>query len=164
VLAAVLLRRQLALWAWVAAALGFLLVTVPLLDHHFVLLGAALGTAAGASLVSAHGRARILALGVVALGATAGWIQDYRQIGRSNEPEPVEIRRAADAVRALTRPDELVASDLPIVPFLADRRMPGDLVDTSAVRFATGSLTPRRVRLAHARVYVVGRAFARHPA
>ena len=58
----------------------------------------------------------------------------------------------------------LVASDLPIVPFLADRRMPGDLVDTSAVRFATGSLTPRRVRLAHARVYVVGREFARHPA
>ncbi|HYU60483.1 MAG TPA: hypothetical protein VEK39_06975 [Solirubrobacterales bacterium] len=164
VVAAVIVRRQLSLWAWVAATLVFLLVTVPLLDHHFVLLGAALGTAAGASLMSTRGRAQILALGVVAVGAAAGWVQDYRQINRSDEPEPIEVRRAADAVRALTRPDELVASDLPIVPYLADRREPGELVDASAIRFASGSLTPREVKRAHARVYVAGREFARHPA
>jgi hypothetical protein len=163
IVAAVILRRHLALWAWVAAALVFLLVTVPLLDHHFVLLAAALGTAAGVALLSTRGRAQILAVGVVAVGTAAGWVQDYRQIGRSNEPEPVEIRRAAEAVRALTRPEELVASDLPIVPYLADRREPGDLVDASAIRFASGSLEPRQVKRAHVRVFVAGREFALHP-
>jgi 4-amino-4-deoxy-L-arabinose transferase-like glycosyltransferase len=162
--AAVLVRRHVALWAWVAAAIVFLVLQVPLLDHHFVLLAAALATAAGASLTSVPGRARIVALGIVFLGAAAGWVQDYRQIDRSSEAEPAEVRRAAAAVRALTRPGELVASDLPIVAYLADRREPGDLVDTSAVRFATGSLTPRDVDRAPVRVYVAGREFARHPA
>jgi hypothetical protein len=162
VLAAAALRRQLALWAWSAAAVGFLLVQVPLLDHHFVLLAAALATAAGASLASPRGRLALAGVAVACVGAAAGWIQDYRQIGRSTPPEPAEVRQAADAVRALTRPSELVASDLPIVPYLADRRLPGDLVDTSAVRFASGSLTRRDVRAAPVRVYVVGREFRRY--
>jgi hypothetical protein len=160
-LAAVVFRRQLALWAWVAAAIGFLLLQAPLLDHHFVLLAAALGVAAGATLASLHGRLALAGLGIALVGATAGWIQDYRQIGRSSPPEPAEIQAAADAVRALTRPNELVASDLPIVAYLADRRLPGDLVDTSAVRFATGSLTRREVLSAPVRLYIVGREFER---
>jgi hypothetical protein len=149
------------LWAWVAAAIGFLLLQAPLLDHHFVLLAAALGVAAGATLASLHGRLALAGLTIALVGATAGWIQDYRQIGRSSPPEPAEIQAAADAVRALTRPNELVASDLPIVAYLADRRLPGDLVDTSAVRFATGSLTRREVLSAPVRLYVVGREFER---
>jgi Dolichyl-phosphate-mannose-protein mannosyltransferase len=160
-LAAVLFRRQLASWAWVAAAIGFLLLQAPLLDHHFVLLAAALGVAAGASLASLPGRFALAGLAIACVGATAGWIQDYRQISRSSPPEPAEIRAAADAVRALTRPSELVASDLPIVAYLADRRLPGDLVDTSAVRFATDSVTRRDVLSAPVRLYVVGREFER---
>jgi 4-amino-4-deoxy-L-arabinose transferase-like glycosyltransferase len=158
-LAAVLFRRQLASWAWVAAAIGFLLLQAPLLDHHFVLLAAALGVAAGTSLTSLPGRLALAGLAIALIGATAGWIQDYRQIGRSSPPEPAEIRAAADALRALIRPNELVAADLPIVAYLADRRLPGDLVDTSAVRFATASLTRQEVLSAPARVYVVGREF-----
>jgi 4-amino-4-deoxy-L-arabinose transferase-like glycosyltransferase len=159
--AAVVFRRQLVLWTFVAAAVVFLLLQVPLLDHHFVLLAAALGLAVGASLVSGPGRLVAAGLAVALVGAAAGWIQDYRQIGRSSAPEPAEVRAAAAEVKRLTRPDELVASDLPIVPFLADRRLPGDLVDTSAVRFASGSLTPQGVRAAPVRVYVVGREFER---
>ena len=158
---AVAVRRHLALWAWVAAAAVFLLLQVPLLDHHFVLLAAALGTAAGVSLASARVPLLLATLGIACLGAAAGWIQDYRQIGRSSPPEPAEVRAAARAVRALAQPQELVASDLPIVPYLGDRRMPGELVDTSAVRFASGSLTPRDVAAAPVRVYVVGREFSR---
>jgi 4-amino-4-deoxy-L-arabinose transferase-like glycosyltransferase len=163
VCAALFLRRQLVLWLWVAAAIAFLLLQKPLLDHHFVLLAAALAAAAGASLGSARGRLGIALLAVAGVTAVAGWVQDYRQIDRSTQPEPAEIRAAVHAVRALTRPSELVASDLPIVPYLADRREPGRLVDTSAVRFASGSLTPQDVRRARARVYVAGREFLRHP-
>jgi 4-amino-4-deoxy-L-arabinose transferase-like glycosyltransferase len=164
VCAALLLRRQLGLWAWVAAAVVFLFLQKPLLDHHFVLLAAALGTAAGASLASGRGRLGLALLGVAGVTAVAGWVQDYRQIHRSTQPEPAEIREAARAVGGMTRPGELVASDLPIVPYLADRREPGNLVDTSAVRFASGSLTPQDVRRARARVYVAGREFLLHPA
>jgi 4-amino-4-deoxy-L-arabinose transferase-like glycosyltransferase len=158
--AAVVFRRQLVLWTFAAAAVLFLLVQVPLLDHHFVLLAAALGLAAGTSLVSGPGRLVAAGLAVALVGAVAGWVQDYRQIGRSSAAEPAEVRAAAAELERLTRPGELVASDLPVVPFLADRRLPGNLVDTSAVRFASGSLTRGDVRAAPVRVYVVGREFA----
>jgi hypothetical protein len=161
VIAAIACRRHLVPWAWAVAAAVFLLFQAPLLDHHFVLLAAALGVAAGTSLTSGRGRLALAGAVVACAGAAAGWIQDYRQIGRDDAPEPAELRQAADAVRALTRPRELVASDLPIVPYLADRRLPGNLVDTSAVRLESGSLTPREVRRAPVRVYVVGREFAR---
>ena len=161
---AILLRRQLAPWAWVAAALVFLVVQVPLLDHHFVLLAAALGVAAGTSLGSVRGRfidVAVICAGLIALG---GWIQDYRAIHRSRQPESSEVRTAANLVRTLTKPGARVASDLPIVPYLADRLVPGELVDTSAVRLASGSLKPQDVRRTNASVYVAGREFLRYPA
>jgi 4-amino-4-deoxy-L-arabinose transferase-like glycosyltransferase len=158
--AAALFRRQLALWTFVAAAILFLLLQRPLLDHHFVLLAAALASAAGTALVSGPRRLALAGLSIALLGAAAGWVQDYRQIHRSTPPEPAEVRAAAAALRTLTRPGERVASDLPIVPYLADRRLPGDLVDTSAVRFESGSLTQREVERAPVRLYVVGREFA----
>jgi 4-amino-4-deoxy-L-arabinose transferase-like glycosyltransferase len=160
VVAAVAWRRHLVPWTWTAAAVGFLLFQSPLLDHHFVLLAAALGVAAGVSLASGRGRFARAGLVVALAGAVAGFVQDYRQIGRSNEPEPAEVRDAAAAVRALTRPGELVASDLPIVPYLADRRLPGNLVDTSAVRLASGSLTAADFERSPVRVFVVGRELA----
>jgi 4-amino-4-deoxy-L-arabinose transferase-like glycosyltransferase len=158
------LRRQFALWAWAGAAVAFLALQAPLLDHHFVLLAAAMATAAGASLGSVPRRLAPVAFacaGVIALG---GWIQDYRQIHRSRRPEPSDVRTAANLVRTLTKPDARVASDLPIVPYLADRRVPGALVDTSALRFASGSLKPQDIRRSNASVYVAGREFLRYPA
>jgi len=162
--AAIVFRRQLALWLWVVAALLFLAFQAPLLDHHFVLLAAALGTAAGTSLGAVPGRFATVALAGACLLAVAGWVQDYRQIDRSTQPEAADVTRAAAIVKTLTRPDQLVASDLPIVPYLAGRREPGSLVDTSAVRFAGGSLKAIDVRDTPARVYVAGREFLRYPA
>jgi 4-amino-4-deoxy-L-arabinose transferase-like glycosyltransferase len=161
---ALLARRQAALWAWVGASILFLLVQVPLHDHHFVLLAAALTTAAGTSLASAPARLLVPALAAAGIVAAAGVAQQYRQIHRSVEPEPADVRSAAAIVRSMTRKDELVVSDLPVVPYLADRREPGPLVDTSAVRFESGSLHPDAVRRSDARVYVAGREFLRYPA
>ena len=45
----------------------------------------------------------------------------------------------------MTGPNDFVVSDHSIVPFLADRRVPGPLVDTASLRFETGSLTPAKV-------------------
>jgi 4-amino-4-deoxy-L-arabinose transferase-like glycosyltransferase len=163
-LAALLTRRQAALWSFVVAALAFLLVHRPLLDHHFVLLAAAGAVAAGSSLpVRRH---RVVA-GVVAIAVAAAWIQQWRQIGRNDDPEPAAVGAAARELRSTTTRDELVGADLPIVPFRADRRLPGELVDTSAVRFESGSLTDRDViaalEHAHVRAVVVGREFLSRP-
>jgi hypothetical protein len=113
--------------------------------------------------VSARGRIATFAVAFVALIAIAGWVQDYRQIHRAHAPEPLEVQEAATFVRQTTKPGALVVSDLPIVPYLADRREPGALVDTSAVRFESRSLTARDVRETTAAVYVAGREFLRYP-
>jgi hypothetical protein len=114
-------------------------------------------------LASARGRPLLLGLAVALVVAVAGWVQDVRQVDRSTQPEPQDVRRTAAIVRSMTRPNELVASDLPIVAYLADRRQPGDLVDTSAVRFASGSLKPNEVQRPDVRVYVAGREFNDYP-
>ena len=161
--AAALRRRALALWAFLAAAIIFLFLQRPLLDHHFVLLTAAGAVAAAASLPV--GRPVVAAALVVAVAA--GWAQQWRQIGRNDEPEPAAVLAAARTLRATTAPTELVGGDLPIVAFRADRRLPGDLVDTSAVRFASASVTDAKVlralERARVRTVVVGREFRVRP-
>ena len=70
-------------------------------------------------------------------------------------------------LRSRTPRGSEVASDLPIVPFLANRRQPGALVDTSWTRLDSGSLTEadflhtiERDRLS---AVVVGHNFAGDP-
>jgi 4-amino-4-deoxy-L-arabinose transferase-like glycosyltransferase len=161
--AAALRRRQLALWLFVIAAIAFLLAQRPLFDHHFVLLAAAGAVAAAISLPLR----RPLVGAALALAITAGWLQEWRQIGRNDAPEPAAVLAAARTLRTQTAPAEFVGADLPIVAFRADRRLPGELVDTSAVRFASGSLTDRRVLAAldraGVRTVVVGREFGSRP-
>jgi hypothetical protein len=156
-------RRSIALWLFVAAVVGFLFLQRPLLDHHFVLLAAAGAIAAAASLPVG----RPIVATALALAIAAGWVQEWRRIGRNDAPEPAAVLTAARALRAQTAPAELVGADLPIVAFRANRRLPGELVDTSAVRFASGSLTNARVfatlERARVRTVVVGREFRARP-
>lgn len=171
--AALLLRRleALALAAWIAAAAGFLVLQRPLLDHHLVLLAAVLAVTAGAGLGAAVGRvprpARLALVGVAALALAAGLVQEGRRLDRLGSGELAAVRAAADELRRRTRPGELVAADLPIVPYLADRRVPGELVDVSFVRLGTGSLTDADILAAlergHVRAVVVGRLLAERP-
>ena len=80
--------------------------------------------------------------------------------------DPPGVTWAAEQLRQRTEPDELVGTDLPIVAYLADRRMPGQLVDTSFVRLGTGSLTDAEIleELDGVRAVVVGRELADRPA
>jgi Dolichyl-phosphate-mannose-protein mannosyltransferase len=170
--AAVLLLRRielLALGAWIAVSAAFLVAQQPLLDHHFVLLAATLAVPAGAGLGAAASRvpvpARYAIVGVAGLAIAVGFAQEERRLWRQDGDSP-GITSAADELRARTEPDDLVGTDLPIVAYLADRRVPGQLVDTSFVRLGSRSLTEAEIleELGGLRAVVVGRELANRPA
>jgi Dolichyl-phosphate-mannose-protein mannosyltransferase len=171
VAAVVLLRRVelLALGMWIAASALLLVVQQPLLDHHFVLLAAVLAVPAGAGLGATVERvpapARYAAAGVAALALAAGFVQEERRLWRQ-DGDPSGVTWAAGELRRRTQPDQLVGTDLPIVAYLADRRVPGQLVDSSFVRLGRGSLTDGQIldALEGAPAVVVGRLYAERPA
>jgi 4-amino-4-deoxy-L-arabinose transferase-like glycosyltransferase len=161
-------RSLVPLWLWAVASAAFLVWHRPLLDHHFVLLAAACSVPAGAALGNAieTSRQRAIAATALTLVVAAGAAQQWRQSERLSGPV-ADVEAAAAAVRVATRPGETVVSDLPLVPYLADRPLPGELVDTSAVRFESGSLDDGCVLsttdAAGARIVVVGRMFRNRP-
>ena len=161
-------RLVFPLWLWALASAAFLVWHRPLLDHHFVLVAAACSVPAGAVLGNAAETSRRTAVATVALVlvAGAGAAQQWRHIERLPGPVP-DVQAAAAVVRAATEPGETIVSDLPLVAYLADRQLPGELVDTSAVRFESGSLEDACVLsatdAAGARVVVVGRMFRDRP-
>lgn len=168
VAALVLLRRLelLALGAWIALSAVFLAAQQPLLDHHFVLLAAALavlaGAGFGAAVVHAPRERKGAVAFLVAVALAIGFAQEGRRLHRQ-PGEPPGVTWAADRVRSATEPGDLVAGDLPIVPYLADRRMPGQLVDLSYVRLR--SLTDEQIdyELGGVSLVVVGRELAKRP-
>ena len=170
--AAVLLLRRielLALGAWLAVSAAFLVIQQPLLDHHFVLLAAILAVPAGAGLGAAASRvpvpARYAVAGLAALAIAVGFAQEERRLWRQ-DGDPPGVTWAAEQLEMRTQPEELVATDLPIIAYLADRRMPGQLVDTSFVRLASGSLNEAEIldAVEDVPVVAVGRELAEHPA
>jgi hypothetical protein len=173
VCAAVFLRRveTLALGLWIAASGLFLVVQQPLLDHHFVLLSATLAVPAGAGLGAVMARvphpAQVAVAAVVGFALVAAFAQEGRRLTRQ-PGEPGVVTRAAADLRRASSSTELVGTDVPILAYLADRRLPGPLVDTSFVRLGTGSLTDAEILAAlerhDVRVVAVGREFANRPA
>src|SRR5262249_55637567 len=131
---AVLFSRNLgtaALGAWLVASAAFLVYQRPLLDHHMVLIATALAVTSGVGFGAAARRIPRPALiaGVAAFGLVlaAGFVQEHRRLARNDQPEPKEVQWAVASLRENTKPDELVAADLPIVPYLAERRIAGEL-------------------------------------
>lgn len=157
--------RSLApLWLWAVGASAFLIWQRPLLDHHFVLFAAAFSVAAGAGLGPVARKRGAVA--VLVLVVAAGYAQQWRRSDRL-APLPAGVAAAADEVRAITDPYDPVVTDLPIVAYLADRPLPGALVDTSAVRFESGSLAAEcvlsTIDASGTSVVVVGRIFRTDP-
>jgi hypothetical protein len=157
-------RPLFGLWIWAIAAIAFLIWQRPLLDHHFVLFAAALALPAGAALghaAAASNRTRLAGV-LAALVLLPAYAQQWHRVGQLPEPEP-DAGAAAAYVARTTRPGETIVSDVPLIAYLADRPLPGELVDTSAVRFAAGSLDADCVLsatdAAGVRVVVVGRMF-----
>ncbi|MBA2461192.1 MAG: glycosyltransferase family 39 protein [Actinobacteria bacterium] len=175
VVAAILLIRRRrapavwALWLWAAVSAGFLLYQQPLHDNHLLLLPVALAVPAGIAVgvLATRSRFQVAAVGLLALVLVAGYVQQQRRVVLDQNPEEPELVEAAERLRGLTRPDDLVVSDHSIVPYLADRRVAGPLVDTAVLRFETGSLTPaevlRELDRYDVRAVVVGRAFVGRP-
>jgi hypothetical protein len=175
IVASVLLarRRQTsavwALWAWAAISLAFLAYHHPLHYNHLLVLPVVLAVPAGIALGAylTHSSWQTLGVGALALLLAAGYVQQQRRVGHDDVPEEPELVAAARLLEQETEPDELVVSDHSIVPFLADRRVAGPLVDTAVLRFETGSLTDAEVMRDLERFGVVavvaGRAFKTRP-
>jgi hypothetical protein len=147
-LAAAARRRSVpaaALWLWPALVCALLLWHDPLLEHHIAALAVSLVPAAGVTLGSAirdlPPRWALVAGAAVGIVLVAGYAQQVRRLDSEVRPEEPGIIWAAGELARATKPDELVVSDLPLSAYLADRRVPGELVDTAQLRFATGSLT-----------------------
>jgi hypothetical protein len=138
-------RRAWPLATLVPAAAAFTLYLRPLSDHHLALMSSAYALAAGPALALAleglERRWRLAAMGLVAIFVAAGFVQEDRRFVRNDLPERPELLWAARAIDEATTPDDVVASDQPLVNFLADRRLPGYLSDTSNTRFESGALT-----------------------
>ena len=159
-----------ALWAWAAISLAFLAYHHPLHYNHLLVLPVVLAVPAGIAIGAYLTHAPWRTLGVVALALllVAGYIQQQRRVGHDDVPEEPELVAVARLLHQETKTDELVVSDHSIVPFLADRRAAGPLVDTAVLRFETGSLTDADVMRELERYGVVavvaGRAFKTRPA
>jgi 4-amino-4-deoxy-L-arabinose transferase-like glycosyltransferase len=155
------------LWLFTAGAAAFTLTMRPLLDHHLVLLATALAVPAGASVALTLARVRDwLLLGLVVF-VGAGLYQEHHRLARNAVPERPDYVWAARVVAQETSPDELVVSDVPSIPYLAHRREPGQLIDTSIARIINEYLSPagvlQEIARSGARVVVVGRNFRSKP-
>ena len=166
------LVAELALWGWAAAAFVFLATYSPIHYNHLVALPVPLALAAatslGAGAVSLRDRRRDAALAVLVVLVAAGYAQQWRRVAIADESQSSAETAAAAILRRVTTSHDIVATDLPVSAVLADRLVPGPLVDAAYLRFATGSLTPVEVlgeidRWCVAAV-VAGRAFADEPA
>lgn len=163
-------RRPLGLWPlWLftLGAAAFTLTMRPLLDHHLVLLATALAVPAGASVALTLERVRSWTLLLLVAAVCAGLYQEHHRLARNAAPERPDYVWAAQAVDAHSRPTDLVVSDIPSIPYLAHRREPGQLIDSSIARIINEYLKPKDVlRLideSHAPVVVVGRNYEAKP-
>jgi hypothetical protein len=109
------------------------------------MLIAALAVASGVGLATLLAERRLAprALAGLCVLVIAASIAHHMQ--RTSAGENSRIEWAAAILRARTPMGSEVASDLPIIPFLANRRQPGALIDTSTTRLGSGWLTTRTI-------------------
>jgi MYXO-CTERM domain-containing protein len=142
-------RRQLLeavpLWLWAAVSAAFLAWHRPLWAHDIVMLTAGLAVAAGAGLATLLSRRGVAAKAPAVAAAVVIAATLAHHIHRTLPAQSTGVAWAATALRARTPVRSEVASDLPILPFLADRRQPGPLIDTSTTRVETGWLPIRTI-------------------
>jgi 4-amino-4-deoxy-L-arabinose transferase-like glycosyltransferase len=160
-LAVALWRRMwaaLPLLAWLLAGVLLLVFQRPLFDPHVLILAPPLALLAALGSVAAIGWARsnwnvrakeslLMAGTLVALGVTllAGLWLDARQIHADSAYDGGRRAQMVQALQDHTIPSGSVATDDQYVAALAGRDTPPELVDTSLVRIATGSLTTDEV-------------------
>jgi 4-amino-4-deoxy-L-arabinose transferase-like glycosyltransferase len=148
-----LLGAAIALWrrdsrilvplGWTIASLIAILVYHPLFPHHLVILPPAL------ALTAAVGFSKLavprpdfapVAVAAVLAAAALGLAVGVRDTQRAFIPNGHDLGLAA-AIRAASKPGDFIISDNPFAVALADRDIPGPMVDTSHQRAEAGLLT-----------------------
>jgi 4-amino-4-deoxy-L-arabinose transferase-like glycosyltransferase len=167
-------RLRLPLWPlWLWAGVGALLLVwhQPLHDNHLVLLAVTLAIPAGIVLGTALGRlpgwSAPAGAGALVLALAAGYVQESRRLDRNAAAEPPVVVAAARGLEERTRPDELVVTDRPIIAYLADRRVPGEVLDGAALAFDAGVIDAEKILAAidrhNVRAVVAAREFRKQP-
>jgi hypothetical protein len=133
------------LWLWAVVSVAFLAWHRPLWAHDVVMLTAALAVASGVGLAHLLADSRLAARSLAAACLLVVAASIAHHIQRTPAGEDSGIKWASSLLRARTPDGSEVASDLPIIPFLANRRQPGALVDTSRTRVESGWLSTRTV-------------------
>jgi 4-amino-4-deoxy-L-arabinose transferase-like glycosyltransferase len=129
------------LWLWAALTAVFLVLHRPLWGHDVVPLriGLAVASAVGIGALLRERRKLWPAIGTISVAVIIAMVAYQGGTGHSDESGGIEW--GSEVVRSHTPEGSVVASDLPIIPFYADRREPGNLIDTSWTRIGTGWLT-----------------------
>jgi len=135
---------------WALADFLTLLRQQPLLEHHIVLLSPALALITGCGVYavwqafiepSRQRLAQTVTLVVLVVMCVAGLALNWTQNLAANAPPSARTLSMALALQGVSAPNEVVLSDDQYVAALANRDVPPQLVDTSAVRITSGYLT-----------------------
>ena len=138
---------------WALADFVTLVRQQPLLDHHIVLISPALALIAGCGVVAAWRVAQTfsvenwrrvglaLTAALLALACLSSLSLTLQRNAEANGPVATRTLRMAIALQSVSAPSEVVLSDDQYVAAMANRDVPPQLVDTSAVRITSGYLT-----------------------
>ncbi|HEY1389484.1 MAG TPA: glycosyltransferase family 39 protein [Ktedonobacterales bacterium] len=151
---------------WALADFVTLLRQQPLLGHHIVLLSPALALITGCGVYamwhafaepSRQRLAQTVTLVVLVVMCLAGLILNWNQNTAANAPIPARTLSMALALQSVSAPNEVVLSDDQYVAALANRDVPPQLVDTSAVRITSGYLTASQLEdyITRNRIHVI---------
>lgn len=160
----VLRRIDPVLAVWVLAAEAFLFLHQPLFDHHLVLAVPPCALAAAAAAGAVPGR--VVRNGVLGVVLVLSLAVSGRELVRE---APLQSARTSPAVARLAAlpSDAVVVTDDQALATAAGLAVPAPLVDTSAVRIRTGSLTAGAVcagiREADAVLFTAGGRFRALP-
>jgi hypothetical protein len=135
--------RIIAPLAWSLTGIVAVLIYQPLFPHHLLLLPPALaltGAIGFADLAAWRPAPALAATSAVMLAAAIGLAVGFRQAQRVFIPNG-HGAALASALDSMTDPGDFVISDNPFAVALADRDIPGPLVDTSHERSTAGLLT-----------------------
>lgn len=138
----------------------------PLLGHHVVLLSPVLALITGCGVYvawyaftepSRQRLAQTIMLTVLVVMCVAGLALNWNQDVAANAPQSARTLSIALALQGVSAPDEVVLSDDQYVAALANRDVPPQLVDTSAVRITSGYLTASQLEdyITRNRIHVI---------
>ncbi|HEX5545974.1 MAG TPA: glycosyltransferase family 39 protein [Ktedonobacterales bacterium] len=151
---------------WALADFITLVRQQPLLDHHIVLLSPAMALITGCGVYavwrafaepSRERLAQTFTLVALVVMCIAGLTLNWNQNLAANAPLPTRTLSMALALQSVSAPNEIVLSDDQYVAALANRDVPPQLVDTSAVRITSGYLTASQLEdfITRNRVHVI---------